>query len=140
MDIKSMPRQMFIFIQVLHILISKKENSIMQISNLQTYTRLQKLNLSMSYRSMLRILDSLGTTHDAQVKCWKQSLVQNLTRNPQVRMMLPTITQVHYSTMTFESYTCHYAFVFTNAFPSQYRLCLGKSCLRLSTISSLWCE
>lgn len=84
-----LPGLMFIFIQVLHMLVCQKGNTIIQMFKLQTYNRLQRLNLSMSYRSMLRIIDSLGTAHDAEVKCWKESLVQNLTRSPQVGMMLP---------------------------------------------------
>lgn len=38
----------------------------------------------MSHSSMLRMIDSLGTVHDAEVKCWKEAITQTLSRTPQV--------------------------------------------------------
>ena len=53
---------------------------------IQTYARLQKLNLTMSYQQLLRLVDKLGMNHDEKVLGWRDALVIELRNRkpPQV--------------------------------------------------------
>ena len=53
---------------------------------LQVYDRLQKLNISMSHSQLLRLVDKLGSDHDARVLNWRDSLTAKMENSisPQV--------------------------------------------------------
>jgi len=44
----------------------------------QVYQRLQKLNLTMSHPSLVRLIDKVGEDYDAKVKGWRDAIVANL--------------------------------------------------------------
>lgn len=44
----------------------------------QVYDRLQKLSLCVSYRTLLRLLDKIGTDYDQEVKNWSNSLLSTI--------------------------------------------------------------
>lgn len=48
------------------------------ISILQTFNRLQRLNLTMSYRSLIRLLDKVGAKYDEKTKQWRDDLIASL--------------------------------------------------------------
>ena len=45
---------------------------------LQTYTRLQKLNLTVSHPSLIRLLNKLASSFDEKAKGWKDGLLHLL--------------------------------------------------------------
>ena len=47
-------------------------------SQMQTYTRLQKLLYSLSHKRTISCLDTLGVDFDAKVKGWQDNLTQTL--------------------------------------------------------------
>lgn len=55
---------------------------------LQVYTRLQKLNLAMSHSSVIRLVEKIGTNHDAAVKEWRDTLLASIhSRNPDAEVI-----------------------------------------------------
>ena len=48
------------------------------ISILQTFNRLQQLNLTTSYRSLIRLLDKVGAKYDEKTKQWRDDLIASL--------------------------------------------------------------
>ncbi len=52
------------------------------INHLQTYNRLQKLNITMSYSSVLSLVDKVGADHDVKVHEWRDVLVHKLSDTP----------------------------------------------------------
>jgi len=55
---------------------------------LQVYTRLQKLNLAMSHSSVIRLVENIGTNHDAAVKEWRDTLLASIhSRNPDAEVI-----------------------------------------------------
>ena len=45
---------------------------------LQTYIRLQKLNLTVSHPSLIRLLNKVGSTFDEKAKKWRDGLLNLL--------------------------------------------------------------
>lgn len=61
---------------------------------LQVYQRLQRLNLTVSHSSVIRLLESVGEKFDAQVKEWRDVLVSTLdSRNQVVSVNFPFLSQ-----------------------------------------------
>ncbi len=42
---------------------------------IQVYQRLQRLNLTVSHSSMIRIVDIFGKNHDSKLKQWRDGVV-----------------------------------------------------------------
>lgn len=62
---------------------------------LQVYQRLQRLNLTVSHSSVIRLLESVGEKFDAQVKEWRDVLVSTLdSRNQVVSVNFPFLSQI----------------------------------------------
>ena len=56
---------------------------------LQTYTRLQKLNLTVSHPSLIRLLNKVGSTFDEKATIWRDGLLNLLrTSETSVRLLL----------------------------------------------------
>ena len=49
------------------------------VNAVQVYSRLQKLNVSMSYKTTNDIVTSIGEGHDNVVKLWRNHLASTLT-------------------------------------------------------------
>lgn len=47
---------------------------------MQVYQRLQKLNLTVSHQTLIKLVDNVGKDHDARVLQWRDILVQKLKR------------------------------------------------------------
>ena len=45
---------------------------------IQVYQRLQPLNITVSYSSLLQLLKEVGENHDARVKDWKAAIVESM--------------------------------------------------------------
>ena len=54
---------------------------------LQTYTRLQKLNLTVSHPSLIRLLKKVGSTFDEKATKWRDDLL-NLLRTSETSVSL----------------------------------------------------
>ncbi len=48
---------------------------------------MQPLNITVSYSSLLRLLDKIGENHDARVKSWKHAIVDQM-KNSEVKKYL----------------------------------------------------
>ena len=46
---------------------------------MQVYDRLQKLGISMSYKSTVRLLKDIGKDHDHNVVAWRDQLINETT-------------------------------------------------------------
>ena len=53
---------------------------------LQVYERLQKVNLTMSHRVVVRLVTKLGVGHDAKVKEWQNFLASRLDAGNKVSL------------------------------------------------------
>ena len=53
---------------------------------LQVYERLQKLNITVSHRQLLRLIDKLGMNHDGKVLEWRDALVVELKNTTTVQV------------------------------------------------------
>ena len=49
-------------------------SSLIPLFNLKAYTRLQKVNLSMSHQTVVCLVDQMGMDHDSKVKEWQKTL------------------------------------------------------------------
>ncbi len=62
----------------------------------QVYHRLQPLNITVSYSSLLRLLKKVGENHDALVNTWKVAIVESM-KNLEVCSYNHRITKVNLS-------------------------------------------
>ena len=62
----------------------------------QVYHRLQPLNITVSYSSLLRLLKKVGENHDALVNTWKVAIVESM-KNLEVCSYNHCITKVNLS-------------------------------------------
>ena len=64
---------------------------------IQVFERLQKLNICMSYRTTIRLVNALGMDYDAVVCKWRDSLVPGLENLTSVSFLVCYSIEIHRS-------------------------------------------